>query len=55
MTLLPTSIAARYPRPGIAYVPVVDASPAELVVAWPQQSRSLATAALVRAALSVVG
>ncbi len=52
VTLLPESVAARYPRPGIAYRPVPDAPPATLAVAWPQQSRSLATAALVRAATS---
>jgi hypothetical protein len=31
----------------------MDAPPAVLVIAWPQQSRSTATAALVRAAASV--
>jgi len=51
--LLPASIAARYPRPGVVYRPVPDAPPADLVIAWPQQSRSTATAALVRAAASV--
>ncbi|MCS7475370.1 LysR family transcriptional regulator [Umezawaea endophytica] len=50
VTLLPHSVVARYPRPGIAYVPVPDAPPAVLSIAWPQQSRSTATAALVRAA-----
>ncbi|WNV86502.1 LysR family transcriptional regulator [Umezawaea sp. Da 62-37] len=54
MTLLPASIAARYPRPGVTYVPVLDAPRATLVIAWPQQSRSLATAALVRTATAVV-
>ncbi|WP_250305633.1 LysR family transcriptional regulator [Streptomyces sp. A 4/2] len=51
--LLPASVAARYPRPGVVYRPVPDAPPAVLVIAWPQQSRSTATAALVRAAASV--
>jgi DNA-binding transcriptional LysR family regulator len=50
--LLPESISVRYPRPGVAYRPVPDAPPAVLVIAWPQQSRSQATAALVRAATS---
>jgi len=50
VTLLPRSVASRYPRPGVAYRPVPDAPPATLVIAWPQQSRSLATAALIRAA-----
>ncbi|MEU8984412.1 LysR substrate-binding domain-containing protein [Streptomyces sp. NPDC048309] len=51
--LLPVSVATRYPRPGVVYRPVADAPPAVLVIAWPQQSRSTATAALVRAAASV--
>ncbi|MEV6741897.1 LysR family transcriptional regulator [Streptomyces sp. NPDC051104] len=53
VTLLPTSVTARYPRPGVVYRPVPDAPPAVLAIAWPQQSRSTATAALVRAAASV--
>lgn len=52
VTLLPESVVARYPRPGIAYLHVPDAPPAVLAIAWPQQSRSPATAALVRAAAS---
>lgn len=51
-TVLPASVVTRYPRSGVAYLPVVDAPPVRLVVAWPQQSRSMATAALVRAAVS---
>ncbi|MGP4014061.1 LysR family transcriptional regulator [Streptomyces sp. 4N124] len=51
--LLPASVAARYPRPGVVYRPVLDAPAAVLVIAWPQQSRSTATAALVRAATTV--
>ncbi|WP_327319701.1 LysR family transcriptional regulator [Streptomyces sp. NBC_01235] len=51
--LLPASVAMRYPRPGVVYRPVPDAPPAALAIAWPQQSRSTATAALVRAAASV--
>ncbi|WP_329222903.1 LysR family transcriptional regulator [Streptomyces sp. NBC_01485] len=51
--LLPASVAVRYPRPGVVYRPVLDAPPAVLTIAWPQQSRSTATAALVRAAMSV--
>ncbi|MDF3290140.1 LysR family transcriptional regulator [Streptomyces silvisoli] len=50
ITLLPESVVNRYPRPGVVYREVVDAPPATLVVAWPQTSRSTATAALVRAA-----
>lgn len=51
--VLPASIAARYPRPGVVYRPVPDAPPAVLALAWPQQSSSPATAALVRAAVAV--
>ncbi|MFF3334594.1 LysR family transcriptional regulator [Streptomyces sp. NPDC002888] len=51
--LLPASVADRYPRPGVVYRPVRDAPAAVLAVAWPQRSRSTATAALVRAAVSV--
>ncbi|MFJ4781856.1 LysR family transcriptional regulator [Streptomyces sp. NPDC088794] len=53
VTLLPESVTFRYPRPGVAYRPVLDAPPATLWIAWPQQSCSMATAALVRAATSV--
>jgi DNA-binding transcriptional LysR family regulator len=48
--LVPRYVADRYPRPGVAYLNVPDAPPAVLTIAWPQQSRSLAVAALVRAA-----
>ncbi|TQM44083.1 LysR family transcriptional regulator [Pseudonocardia cypriaca] len=51
--LLPESVTARYPRPGVAYRSVVDAPAAVLAIAWPQQSRSQATAALVRAATAL--
>ncbi|PPS72309.1 LysR family transcriptional regulator [Streptomyces sp. MH60] len=53
VTLLPASVTARYPRPGVAYRPVPDAPPVVLSLAWPQHSRSTATAALVRAATEV--
>lgn len=55
VTLLPASLATRYPRPGVAYRPVPDAPPVVLDLAWPQQSRSTATAALVCAATAVAG
>lgn len=54
VTLLPESVTARYPRPGLAYREVPDAPPATLSIVWPQQSCSTATAALVRVAVSVV-
>ncbi|MGN9786451.1 LysR family transcriptional regulator [Nonomuraea sp. ZG12] len=53
ITLLPESVVARYPRPGVAYLRLPDAPPVTLAIAWPQQSRSPATAALVRAATSM--
>jgi DNA-binding transcriptional LysR family regulator len=53
ITVLPQSVAARYPRPGVAYVPIEDCPPATLVIAWPEHSRSRGVAALVRAAAAV--
>jgi DNA-binding transcriptional LysR family regulator len=50
---VPVSVARRYTRPGITYRPVTDLPSAGLVVAWPQDSRSPAVAAFVRAALTV--
>ncbi|GAB3826049.1 LysR family transcriptional regulator [Kribbella italica] len=50
VTLLPESVVSRYPRDGVAYRVVPDSPPAKLSIAWPQLSRSTATAALVRAA-----
>lgn len=49
-TLLPRSIADRYPRENVVYVPVADCPPATLVIAWPEHSRRRGVAALVRAA-----
>jgi DNA-binding transcriptional LysR family regulator len=49
----PTSLTRKYPRPEIAYRPVEDLEPATLSVAWPQDSRSAAVAALVRTAVKV--
>ncbi len=53
MTVLPQSVAARYPRPAVAYVPIADCRPAVLVIAWPEGSRSAGVAALVRVATAV--
>jgi DNA-binding transcriptional LysR family regulator len=52
-TVLPASVAARYPRPGVAYVPLEDCPPATLVIAWAERSRSRGVAALVRAVAAV--
>ncbi|MEV7554239.1 LysR family substrate-binding domain-containing protein [Amycolatopsis sp. NPDC089917] len=51
---LPVSVADRYHRPGIAYLAVDDVEPTTLAVMWPQDSRSPAVAAFVRAATTVV-
>lgn len=45
LALLPASVIGKYPRPGIVYRDVTDAPPAVLAIAWPQTSRSTATAA----------
>jgi DNA-binding transcriptional LysR family regulator len=50
---VPASVARRYTRPDIVYREVTDLPPAGLVVAWPQECRSPAVAAFVRAALTV--
>ena len=49
----PASVARRYPRPGIAYRPVSDLPDSTLVLAWPQDARSPAVAAFVRAACTI--
>jgi DNA-binding transcriptional LysR family regulator len=49
----PASVARRYQRAGIAYRPVSDLPNAALAVAWPQDTRSPAVAAFVRAACTV--
>ncbi|UMO99776.1 LysR family transcriptional regulator [Amycolatopsis sp. EV170708-02-1] len=51
---LPVSVADRYRRAGITYLPVDDLEPTTLAVMWPQDSRSPAVAAFVRAATTVV-
>lgn len=53
VTLLPESVTTRYPRPGVVYRELPDTPPVTLSIAWPQQSRSTATAALIRAATAV--
>jgi DNA-binding transcriptional LysR family regulator len=50
---VPASVARRYTRPDIVYRTVTDLPLAGLAVAWPQDCRSPAVAAFVRAALSV--
>ncbi|MFH9069145.1 LysR family transcriptional regulator [Streptomyces alboflavus] len=49
----PASVARRNPRPDVAYRPVSDLPHARLLVAWPQDARSPAVAAFVRAACAI--
>ncbi|MFJ4833505.1 LysR family transcriptional regulator [Streptomyces sp. NPDC088747] len=49
----PVSVARRNPRPGIAYRPVSDLPDCTLAIAWPQDARSPAVAALVRVACAI--
>jgi DNA-binding transcriptional LysR family regulator len=50
----PVSLADQYrSAAGLAFVPVTDLSPSEVVAAWPDTSRSRAVAAFVRAAVEV--
>ena len=53
MFFVPASVARSYPRPGLAYRPVSDLPDATLALAWPEEARSPAVAAFVRAACSV--
>ncbi|MER8068593.1 LysR substrate-binding domain-containing protein [Streptomyces sp. NPDC094034] len=48
---LPASVARRYPRPEIAYLPVHDVEPATIAVSWPRDSHSPSVAAFVRTAI----
>jgi DNA-binding transcriptional LysR family regulator len=51
VAFLPASAADLYRRRDVVYVPVSDISPSHVAVAWPEASRSKATAAFVRAAV----
>jgi DNA-binding transcriptional LysR family regulator len=48
---LPASVAHKHNSADVAFVPVSDLSPSEVMVAWPATSRSRAVAAFVRAAV----
>ena len=48
---LPASFAHQHNSADLAFVPVSDLSPSEVMVAWPATSRSRAVAAFVRAAV----
>ncbi|WP_406426690.1 LysR family transcriptional regulator [Streptomyces sp. NBC_01589] len=49
----PASVARRNSRPGVAYRPVSDLPNCTLAIAWPQDARSPAVAALVRVACTI--
>ncbi|MEU4535950.1 LysR substrate-binding domain-containing protein [Streptosporangium sp. NPDC023825] len=49
----PASVTRRNPRPGVAYRPVSDLPDCTLAIAWPQDARSPAVAALVRVACTI--
>jgi len=53
LALFPVSVAERNARPQLTWRPVDDAPQAAFAVAWPQNSHSLAVAALVRVAAAV--
>jgi hypothetical protein len=48
---LPASVAHQHNSADVAFVPVSDLSPSEVMVAWPLASSSRAVAAFVRAAV----
>jgi hypothetical protein len=52
VAVLPDSVRGRL-RAGLLCVPVLDAPPTTLVLAWPERSRSLAVAAFIRVATDV--
>jgi DNA-binding transcriptional LysR family regulator len=50
VAFVPQSVADRYGPTDLAFVPVTDLTPTEVVTAWPELSRSAAVAAFVRLA-----
>lgn len=53
MAYVPVSVAHRYNCAELAFVPVSDLSPSEVVAAWPDTSRSRAVATFVSAAVEI--
>jgi DNA-binding transcriptional LysR family regulator len=53
VAFVPSSTREFYPAARVVYVPVLDLSPSNLVVAWPRNSRSHAVGAFVRTAVMV--
>ncbi|MFF5301589.1 LysR family transcriptional regulator [Streptomyces sp. NPDC013161] len=50
ITLVPVSVAEKYSRPDITYVPVTDAEPDEVILAWEAARRSPLITAFVETA-----
>lgn len=50
ITMVPESVAEQYSRPDIAYVPVRDAEPDEVLLAWEAGRTSALIAAFVAVA-----
>ena len=50
---LPISVADQHRAADLAFVPVSDLSPSEVMAAWPDTSRSRAVAGFVRAAVEI--
>ncbi|MFJ5302894.1 LysR family substrate-binding domain-containing protein [Streptomyces sp. NPDC088350] len=55
ITLVPVSVAEQYSRPDIAYVPVTDAEPDEVLLVWEAARRSPLITAFARAAQGLRG
>ncbi|MEV6479499.1 LysR substrate-binding domain-containing protein [Streptomyces sp. NPDC051576] len=55
ITLVPASVAEQYSRPDITYVPVTDAAPDEVILAWEAARRSPLITAFTRAAQGLGG
>lgn len=53
ITMVPRSVAQQYSRPDIAYVPVTDAEPDQVLLAWAAGRRSPLIAAFAEAAAGV--
>lgn len=45
---VPTGLAEQYRRPGLAFVPISDAAPSRLVLAWPRDDPAAAATTLAR-------
>jgi DNA-binding transcriptional LysR family regulator len=51
--LMPSTVARHYPRDGIGYVPVTDADPAVISLAWRPELRRAAIDSFIRIAHEV--